>query len=865
MKCCCRYFKIAFFSFFILLPFNQCFGQSYGLGFFSHESIADKRTSLELFPQQELPVSGNFTLSFELSFLPDRSDYFGYIFRIIEGGKRNIDFIYDKTTLKQDSLKEDPNHFKLIVGDSFTKIGFNLKKSQLVNHWNRIALTFDFDHDRLILTVNDKATYRMDRPGLSKNSAYKFFFGVNDYQNFKLLECPPFKVRDIKLTIDQTLKYHWPLDGISGSVAHEIVNNANGQVTNPLWLKASHVNWSLIKSVNMKGIASTAFSAGLDNLYIVGSDSLLTFRVNTGATTIDTYRNGKMNLLLSNQSVFDEHTHTLYNYYVDRNHRIVSTFDPQNKSWDKNYDFRSIPMIDFLGANNFVSPADSSLYILGGYGHFSFHNDIQRYHLPDGQWKDVARKGDPFFPRYLSALGVADSGRTTYILGGYGSRTGRQMLNPKNFYDLLRYDVLKKTFKKVYDLGVAGEDFTFANSMVIDEKAQTFSALVFPNNHFNSHLRLLIGSLKHPGYQLIGSEIPYSFKDVKSFANLYYSQATQQLLAVTLYRTADDRTQVNIYALSSPPAIIAAATKPVSSQKWWLIMIGGVIVLALIIVVLYRKKRPNPEVIKQVEDQPVMAEEIVMPEEALPLNNELNQNAIMLFGDLRLCTADGQDITKHFTLLIKELFLTIFINSVRSGRGISPEKLVELLWFDKSEESAKNNRSANLSRLKNLLVQIDGVNLTKDSGNWKIMVDFDKVYVDYHQYLQLMGDKKKISSQKIASLMNITRRGNFLANMEYPWLDHIKSEVSNEVIDTYLNYTRTLQVASAPETLIAVANCIFDFDLVNEDAMVLKCKALAYLGKHSLAKSTFLTFCKEYQDLYAEPFKKDFQSVLDQQ
>jgi hypothetical protein len=45
--------------------------------------------------------------------------------------------------------------------------------------------------------------------------------------------------------------------------------------------------------------------------------------------------------------------------------------------------------------------------------------------------------------------------------------------------------------------------------------------------------------------------------------------------------------------------------------------------------------------------------------------------------------------------------------------------------------------------------------------------------------------------------------------------------------------------------------------------MMLKCKALVYLGKHSLAKRAFENFRKEYKILYGEEFGKDFPAILE--
>jgi two-component SAPR family response regulator len=867
MKSHCRCYKVFFVSFLIIqLWIIKSKGQSYGLGFLSHGVIADQRTALDLFPGKNFSAVNNFQLSFEISFLPDQIDYFGYIFRIIENNNRNIDLIYDKRSFlsNRHASSENRNHFRLVIGDHFTKISFNLTKEQLFNQWNKLTLKFDFDHDQLILYTNH-STYIETHAHLNRNSNYKMLFGINNYLDFKTSDIPPIKIRNIKIDDGDKANFFWPLNEADGNIAHELINNQNGSVSHPSWIRAMHRNWNHVASMQVKGIASVAFNPLDTLLYIVGKDSLWSLSVKNAKQNAVAYSDGQFNLMPSNQSGYNVYNHTLYNYYIDRKNRIAAAFDFKTKKWNINFSY--FHYVDYWHSNNFFCAKDSSLYVIGGYGQLTYKNTVQRYHIPTQQWENVSAKGDYFWPRYLAACGTADSGRTAYLLGGYGNYSGQQMLNPKNLYDLVKFDVKTRTFKKIYDLKAPHEDFAFANSMIIDEKAQSFIALVFPNHKFNSYLQLFTGSLRKPTYQITGSDIPFNFYDIHSFANLFYSPLSHQLIAVTLFSIHDNSSIVNVYTLSYPPDIQELPSDmPIASSqlKYYLLAALSLGVLAVIGIVYYRQTKkwgndsnPVPYSLEKVAGAKQVPE-------VVSHNNYIKQNAIFLFGDLKLYTLTGEDITRHFTSLVRELFLVIIIYSLKSGRGISPEKLIELLWFDKSEMSAKNNRSTNLSKLKILLTQMEYVHLSKDTGNWKIEIDFNFVYIDYHNYLQIVSTPKNLNKEEILSLMEITQRGSFLPSADYPWLDQIKSEVSNEVIDIYLQYANQITIEEDPEFLIRLANCIFSFDPVNEEAMVIKCKALSHLGKHSLAKETFKIFNKEYMALYDEEFKKDFHTILEQ-
>ncbi|WP_183576848.1 galactose oxidase [Mucilaginibacter sp. X5P1] len=858
-------FKIIVLTAFICILNKNCFGQNYGLGFSSHEVFQDKRTSLDLCTNKSLCLNGNFDLSFDLSFLPYRATYFGYIVRIIDDDDRNFDLIY--------SAEDSKNHFNVIAGDKLTNIKFDIPLNKLFSQWNKLNILFDVEKDQLVFS-DGLNTFVEKGLHLKKNGCYHIFFGTNNYKQFETTDIPPIKLRNISISQNKVLKYSWPLNEGMGTIVHEVIAQQNGSIANPLWISAMHHNWQKTKDITVQGVASTAFDRKNEILYIVGKDSVYSYSVNSSAMT-SSPNVVKPNLNQGNQSVYNPYDNSLYNFFPDQ--KTVARYSFENKSWDKK--FTPNVVTGFWHANKMISGMDTSLYLFGGYGQLQYKNTIQQYTFKTQKWQQVKYKGDFFMPRYLSALGASASGDTVYVIGGYGNSSGLQILNPKNIYSMMRFTVKNRTFKKLFDLKVNNEDFAFASSLIINDKEKTYYGLVFPQNKYNSSLQLIKGSLNDPSYKILTSAIPYSFNDIHSFADLYYCPASNKFVVVTLLRLENDETKVNIYTLLGPPVDIAENLSLAKNDKFWYFIISMVLALAAGGFIYYKRhktKNATAPYAKSLEEPlPVLpSQDVVQPqpsyitESITSLSDVQNyesdiplKNAILLFGDLQVFDADGADITKHFTPLIKELFLLILLYSIKRGRGLSSEKLNEILWFDKSAKSARNNRSVNIAKLKSLLDKVQDCHLSKDTGYWKIDVDYDKIYVDYYNYLNIVKDKKKLDEQKIKSLFEITRRGNFLSNSDYEWLDTFKAEISNEVIDTFLHYAQSSQPYNA-EFLIEIANFIFYFDPVNEESMILKCNALSTLGKHSLAKNTFECFVKEYKIIYDEDFKRDFHDIL---
>jgi DNA-binding SARP family transcriptional activator len=829
--------------------------QSYGLGFLSHEIVQDKRTGLDLSPSGPICFKDNFEVSFDFAFLPNHENHFGYIVRIINNEKQNIDLLFDR--------RLDNNPFKLIIGEQISNIAFNIDPKKVVTGWTNIKIRFDIRAQLLTLKVG--ANSYSQHIQLPQNNCFKVLFGSNDYLDFKTNDVPPMKIRDVIIAENQKVTHKWPLNEANGNTAHDDVNNNAAQIINPLWIKKLHYTWQPVQKLTVSGAASITFDPASETVYVASADSLISYSVPTGKLGGFKYLSGSQFLIKGNQSFYNKDLKKFFNINVDQ--KQVATLDFDKKTWDIKHNSSAFET-NFWHSNKFYSPIDSSIYIIGGYGQFFYKNDIQRYNINSKKWELVKTTGENLTPRYLAALGSTGAG--AYILGGYGNTSGQQILNPKSLYDLVYFDVKTHSFKKVYELSIKGEDFVFANSMVVNKKANSYYALIFPKHKYNSHLQLVAGSLSKPVFETLGNEIPFVFHDISSFADLYYCPDSKKFIAVTLFLNEKNQTIVSLYALSSPPiANIGAsdtADKQPASFLWFVVL--GLIGLSLITVIYYNRKnkakkqliQTSPNTVIPVTVNPTVGVDdiiIVDEDEAINLNNK-----IFLFGDLQMFDNQGDDITKYLTPLTKELFLIIALYTIRWGRGITSEKLKEILWFDKSAESARNNRSVNIAKLKQVLDKMDSCVISKESGHWKIKIDPQHIDVDYQRYLDIVNDKRKLDKQKISDLARIIQRGSFLADVQYEWLDTFKAEITNEIIDTYLQYAASLNVNDDPEFLIKLANYIFYFDPVNEEAMALKCKSLISLGKHSLAKSAYDSFCKEYKLIYGECFQKDFNNVI---
>ncbi len=187
-----------------VLPANA---QSYGLAFNSHEVVQDKRTTLDL-GLDNVSQKDKLQVSFDISFIPNRAIYFGYIMRLIGDDKQNIDLVYDN--------QANTRHFKIIVGERLSKISFNIDDKLLFGQWNKLRLQVDYKNDK-ITVISGKESYTEAGVHLQRAKSYKLLFGANAYRQYQTTDLPPIKLRDVKVMQEDNLIANWPLNEWQGN------------------------------------------------------------------------------------------------------------------------------------------------------------------------------------------------------------------------------------------------------------------------------------------------------------------------------------------------------------------------------------------------------------------------------------------------------------------------------------------------------------------------------------------------------------------------------------------------------------------------------------------------------------------------
>lgn len=812
-----------------------------GLYFASHEVTKEKRTSLNLTPNTPIQLKNKFSIEFEANFR--RGDgYYGNIIKIIANNRLNIDLVAN--------LDSEQENFWLVIKD---KVLFKYKWSDIpkgdYDKWIKFNLEIDVENSKITMTINGDKIVKTSSQ-ITEVSDFDIIFGKSLNNKFSTTDVCPMSIKNIKIiNKNGKLLRNWTLGkhSLTNKVYDNIIKD-EAIVDNPKWLIDEHVFWKKNKNFEFINLLGTAKEVEAERLFFIDSKAVYVYHL--AKSTMDTFAYKKHTFQCqSNTFVYSKLKKELIAYSIDEN--TYSTFDFEKSKWSNSDN--KCPETGYLHHNKMISPRDSTLLTFGGYGYYRYNSLIKKI-IPNSSDLKPYDLGNEISPRYLSSLGVLNSDEFL-IFGGYGSRSGKQGVNSQFYYDL--YSVQFKDFK-VKKLWTAdnlySSPFVPVQSMVIDNNSDSFYTLTYDNTTYNTNLKLARFGINEQSMAIFPDSIPYQFLDIKSQADFFLDQNKTKLF--TLTRIED---KVSLFSLTYPPLFAEDIYQDVRIEnstfnyKWILLLIGCIIAG----IAIFKTRKRKRDSIKAHTNTSIN-EEIL--EFAHTKSKKLKKSAVYLFGGFQVYDCEGNDVTALFTPTIKELFLMILLSSKENDKGISSKKLTELLWPNKSENNARNNRNVNISKLRLLLDKIGDIGICNENTYWQINIG-KSVFCDYSFVINKLTKSihKNIEKEEIYELLNIVSRGEISPDIQTDCIEDFKTEISNLLID---DLNRISKTQNDLHLLILISNAILKYGPLNEEAISLKCKSLYALGKKGLAKQGYNQFCKVYSELLDTNYDITFKEII---
>ncbi|MDR1938659.1 MAG: hypothetical protein LBQ73_09230, partial [Tannerellaceae bacterium] len=811
-----------------------------GLYFSSYEVVQEKRTSLDLSPGASFRLSGRFSLAFDIQFRRD-DGFYGYIFRAIGDERTNIDFV--------SNLASDTSNFWLVYKDQ-TLLSYNWEDipSIAYNQWVSVRFDFDLDHSRLLFSMNGKEQ-EVSVPGLSLLKTFHLVFGACRLNAFHSTDVCPMSVKDVRLYKDDRLFRQWALGEHNRDKVYDKIAGAEASVDNPVWLIDKYIKWRKLKDIHIDRLLGITADTAVSRLFFVNDKAVYSLLLHTLEMDSIPYAQGRPYQNAQGKDiVYNPYTDELWSYDLGSPH--ISRFNFKTSAWS--HAPATMAESAFAHNNKMISPVDSSLVSILGYGYYTYKSMVNHYNAATAQWEQTDRS-EQIPPRYLSSMGRLNE-YEALVFGGYGSKSGRQELAPGSYYDLYVFDLRTFSFSHLWTLPGQASPFVPSETLVINPSEDCFYTLVYNNGYYDSYLQLARYGLQSPSVELVGDSIPFKFRDTETWVYLYLNEQKSDLIALVNHND-----ELALYAIAYPPLTMEDVwqTPPRSLALGWYVALAAGLLLLLACFILRKKKLwlGLPPLRRGTKE----SIHIML----LPPAKRREQSAIYLFGEFQVFDKEGRDMTPSFSPTLKHLFLFLLLHSTNSHKGLTSAKLDETLWHDKIGDSARNNRNVNLSKLRTLLDEIGGMEISNKNALWKIELSGD-MYCDYFDILEILAspEMQTLGATDIYRLLGLLSSGEFLYTLHAEWAEAPKSvfiESIAKFLDMFLQLPSTRHNTNLR---YHIAEYLLSVDSLNEVALTIKCSILNQLGKQSLAKITYDAFTKEYEKLLGTPYPITFKEIV---
>jgi hypothetical protein len=395
-------------------------------------------------------------------------------------------------------------------------------------------------------------------------------------------------------------------------------------------------------------------------------------------------------------------------------------------------------------------------------------------------------------------------------------------------------------------------------------------------------------SMKDSVYSEVSKPIYNESTYQDSDFSLYTSPSHGKLFLVLDKILSNHTHELAIYSINMPlvnEVDIRQSTAGESiNNRWYLYAIGILLLLVLAGFVLYRfkyngKNKKAPATKKgtektvattgKVQSQSDVPESKTIPKKEWMQESETiftetvnyydrSRASISLLGCFNVRDKDGNDITSNFTPRLKHLLILLILYTEKNAQGILASKTTEILWPEKEETAARNNRNVNLRKLRVLLESIGDMEVMIENNFLRIKWGTG-VFCDYHTLITCTKQFEQEKSEELLNrILEILLYGPLLPNTILDWLDDFKDDYSSYSIDLLKNLLDIEISRNHQDMIIRLADIMFLHDPLNEEALAAKCSVLVTQGKKGIARNLYDRFCKEYHDSMGETYKVPF-------
>ncbi len=390
--------------------------------------------------------------------------------------------------------------------------------------------------------------------------------------------------------------------------------------------------------------------------------------------------------------------------------------------------------------------------------------------------------------------------------------------------------------------------------------------LVRDGPHSPSPARLYHLSADGPHISPLGDEIPQSSSQEGS--SLWFDPVGRKLVAALVQPGKKGGAQLAVYTIDYPVHVPPRSIADQSAVHPGLYIAGIMLFMAggTILVLVQRSRRRSAGSRKS---QPSASEGRAVPVEAQSGQGaafQVHTSGFYLFGPFTVRGSQGNDLSQRFTPRLTQLFLAVLLEGRTNGnnsRGVTGERISELLWPDASPVGAKNSRNVALLDLRQILREVGGVHLVHEERRYHLRFD-PACYCDLVRFLHLRDSLPRAESKilLVEEMMQVLTRGPLLPAVSHEWLEGFRSHVMLEAVSCLCGRDGGLEQTTHVNDALQALDAILSWDPLNEAAIRCKLRLLTKSGNHGEVKRIFEAFADRYRAEIGRPCVLSLQNIL---
>ncbi len=832
----------------ILIPIA---GNSQGIRFNSSASSIVERTSYNVFVHDQPKFSGNFSIEFDLSIID--SKVFGYVLNIKDKDNPisySLAYIYN--TGGNGELKLNLDGVKKLLSVPIEKELMGSRK------WMKIVLNFNSTSKEITLKVNDKIFSSIENE-FNNTIVPEIHFGKHG----SVIDVPLMAIKDLIIT-NKNQKTLFNFNESNGNDVYDSNGDLFGDVDHPNWLVTESYHWKLISEKSFDKVTSVTFDENNNRFIYQNTDTLSFYDHTNNKSSFYSFKNTLTVPMRLGTSFLDPKENKLYVYelsdVLDGKSTIASIDLKTPEYWTKNSSLKLSQQRHHH--NGFFNPKSNKYLIFGGYGNQRFTNAFNSYDIKNDNWEPVTFTGDVISPRFFA--GMTHIGNQNLLLfGGQGNETGEQSIGKTYYYDCYKINLKTNNIQKLWDVKQENTKMVSARNIVLSKDSTSFYTIGYSEYNPSTFLQLYNYSIKDGSHKIFGDSIPMISEKIRTNANLYLNNSTNQFFCVTQEFEEDGSNKINIYSLNDQPVskddIYITEKKSSSNIVLTLIILllmSGVAIIYLKYLNEKRKKKKN-EFKAQVQN-------ILKPQKRNKI--EIKSNATFLFGSFRIIDKNKKDISYLFSPKIRQLFLLLLFSSKQKGvSGLTSERIHSTLWPDSTPQKAKNLKNVIISQLRNILKDVDGLELIYSKSLFFMEIE-DEFYCDYFNFstqLESLRDDL-LDYNSLNELTNLISPGKFLLSINDECFDKIKKNFEYEILKIIPNQLKRMYTNKDYSPIIPLTEILFNIDSLNETAFYYRIHTLHNMDLTLKAKKQFNDYIIRYNKIMGDNFPGTYKDVIKQ-